>query len=244
MAERSTKSRLDRIEQLKGLLKDRDHVIATDLAEELGVSLRTLNRDLALLREQGLPLEGERGRGGGLRLDRSWAIGRLHLSVEEAIDLLVSLALAEKMNSPLLLRHLAGLRRKVAASFGTAHTERIKLLRRRVLVGAQASTTVISGYGTTSRAIATTINDAFFNLRCLTITYADRDGVRTTRQIEPQFLYCSAPIWYLLSFDLLRKDIRSFRIDRIISANIATQTFRPAKPEAYLAAAERSAGFV
>jgi hypothetical protein len=52
-------------------------VTAGELAEELGASLRTLNRDLGLLRDSGLPIESDRGRGGGLRLKRNWALGRL-----------------------------------------------------------------------------------------------------------------------------------------------------------------------
>ena len=117
MADRRTSSRMHRLEELKGLLKAREHVTAAELAAVLGVSMRTLNRDLELLRDSGVPIESDRGRGGGLRLQRNWALGRLHLSPAEAIDLLLSIAIAERMNSPLLLQQLAAIKRKVVAAF-------------------------------------------------------------------------------------------------------------------------------
>src|SRR5215217_576002 len=117
MSDRATSSRLHRLEQLKGLLTARDHATAAELCAELGVSLRTLRRDLAILRDGGIPIESDRGRGGGLRLHRSWSLGRLHLGSAEAIDLLLSIAIAERMNSPVLLQQLAGIRRKIVAAF-------------------------------------------------------------------------------------------------------------------------------
>jgi predicted DNA-binding transcriptional regulator YafY len=239
MTRRDTKSRLVRLDELKGMLKDRDHVTAAQLASELSVSLRTLNRDLALLRDSGLPLESDSGRGGGLRLARSWSLGRLHLSQEEAVDLLLSMAIAEKLNSPLLLRQLASLRRKIVASFGEAYQDRIRLLRRRILVGTPATAQILAGYAAPSRLRLSPIVDAFFNLRCIEIGYSDRNDMLTKREIEPQFLYYSAPIWYLLAFDLLRNDIRYFRVDRIKHVTVLESSFRAARPERYLAAAEQ-----
>jgi predicted DNA-binding transcriptional regulator YafY len=238
VSKRSVNARLDRLEQLKGLLKDRDHVTASELAKELGVSLRTLNRDLAVLRAAGAPIESDRGRGGGLRLDRGWSLGRLHLRQEEAVDLLLAMAIAEKLNSPLLLRQLPALRRKIVASFGEAYQARIRLLRRRIFVGAPASPGILANYEPPAPQELMPIVEAFFNLRRVEIAYSDRYGVPTVRKVEPQFLYYAAPIWYLLAHDRLRNDIRSFRVDRIRGITVLEQSFRPAAPEPYLAAVE------
>jgi predicted DNA-binding transcriptional regulator YafY len=67
---------------------------------------------------------------------------------------------------------------------------------------------------------------AFFEMRLLEIRYADEAAQITTRRIEPQFLFFSVPAWYLLSWDLLRNDIRTFRIDRIQRAAMMDKTFR------------------
>jgi predicted DNA-binding transcriptional regulator YafY len=108
-----------------------------------------------------------------------------------------------------------------------------------VFVGGSASGAVIAGYAPPTRASMASISEAFFNLHCLEISYVDQKGVATTREIEPHFLYCNAPVWYLLAFDRLRRAVRFFRIDRITSARVLSSRFRPARPEPYLAAAER-----
>jgi len=50
----------------------RSAITASALAERFGVNLRTIYRDLHTIREAGIPLEAERGRGGGMRLARAY----------------------------------------------------------------------------------------------------------------------------------------------------------------------------
>lgn len=139
-----TTSRLGRLDELLGLLKSRDFSTGAELAEELRVSIRTLRRDLEILRDRGVPIEADRGRGGGLRVTTAWSSGRVHLNAAEAMDLLLSLTIAEKIQSPLLLKNVQAIRRKIAASFAEPQASKIRVLRRRVFVGQNASAAVMS----------------------------------------------------------------------------------------------------
>ena len=226
MGKGAASDRLERLERLKGLLKANDAMTVKDLADELDVSIRSLSRDIELLRASGVPIESDRGRGGGVRLQRQWSFGRLHLDFEEGIDLLLSIALAEKLNSPLLLNRLRSIRQKLAASFPEAQQSRIKMLRNRILIGPRASDHVMQTYRMNAPEQLTNVTRAFFDMRVLEIRYSDEATRMTTRQIEPQFLYLSVPAWYLLAWDRLRDDIRTFRIDRIHTAIIMDTTFR------------------
>jgi predicted DNA-binding transcriptional regulator YafY len=228
-----------RLDELKGLLASREHVTALELSEELGVALRTIRRDLELLREMGLPIEANRGRGGGLRLYGRWSLGRLQLTPSEAIDVLLSLAIAERMGSPLLLEHLPGIRRKLGNTFTPADRSLIGSLRKRVLVGTPASPAVTSTYTTPQRRAFGGLVEAFFDLRCVAMEYVDQKGERTARDVEPHFLYLSMPVWYILGWDRLREGVRYFRIDRIRSARPLGSVFRLGDPKVFLAEAER-----
>ena len=223
------------------MLAERDHTTVGDLATELGISTRTLHRDLALLREMGVPVEGDRGTGGGLRLEPGWSLGRVHLNESEALGLLLSLTIAEKVGSPLLLDDLRSITRKVGAAFAPAQARRILALRRRILVGQTASTQVLSGYRSPRSTVTKALLDAFARRRTALLRYEDQHGTFTEREIELQFLYYSLPVWYALAWDRLRDDVRAFRIDRIHHMRPLPTEFRlrPAGP--FLAAGEATA---
>jgi predicted DNA-binding transcriptional regulator YafY len=236
-----TGTRLGRLDELLGLLKLRDFATGTELAAELGVSLRTVRRDLEVLRARGVQLEADRGRGGGVRVSTAWSHGRIHLDAAEAMDLLLSLTIAEKIQSPLLLQNVQAIRRKVAASFAGPVAGRIKILRKRVLVGQNASPAVLSTFVLPDRLVVRALSTAFFEQRLVEIGYVDQHGRITTRTVEAQFLYFNMPVWYVLGWDRLREAPRMFRIDRIRTASAQPQGFRLRAAGPFLAEAEHTA---
>lgn len=240
-SDRSRESRVLRLDRLKALLAERGDTTVADVAEELAVSTRTVHRDLALLREMGVPVEGDRGTGGGLRLEPGWSLGRVHLNESEALGLLLSLTIAEKVGSPLLLDDLRSITRKVAAAFAPTQARRILALRRRILIGQTASAQVLAGYTPPQPAVTRTLLTAFAQRRAARVRYEDRHGAVTEREIELQFLYYNLPVWYALAWDLLRDDIRSFRIDRIWDVQVLPGQFRLRPPAPFLAAGEETA---
>jgi predicted DNA-binding transcriptional regulator YafY len=237
----SQESRVLRLEALKALLAEREYTTAADLARELGISARTLHRDLALLRDMGVPVEGDRGTGGGLRLEPGWSLGRVHLNESEALGLLLSLTIAEKVGSPLLLDDLRSITRKVGAAFAPAQARRILALRRRILVGQTASAQVLAGYTPPRPAVTKALLEAFARRRTAQLRYEDQHGTVTDREIELQFLYYNLPVWYALCWDRLRDDVRSFRIDRIRDIRLLPIEFRLRPAEPFLAAGETTA---
>jgi predicted DNA-binding transcriptional regulator YafY len=234
-------SRLERLERLQGLLREGESATSGALGLALGVDARTIRRDLQLLRDAGVPIESERGRGGGVRLPVRWSLGRIHLSEEEAVDLLLSLAVAEKMDSPLLLDRLPAVRQKLAAAFSERQQKRIGALRKRIFLGQPASDRVLESYRRPGRETLALVKSAFFEMRLLRIAYVNEAGEPTTREIEPQFLYLNLPVWYLLSWDRLRDGVRFFRIDRLKSVEKLDAAFRLRDPQVFLVAAEHAA---
>ena len=105
------------------------------------------------------------------------------------------------------------------------------MIRNRILIGELAPTTVTQNYS--SRQLIITQNDSilesFFDQKCLDICYEDKDGTISERLIEIHFLFLNWPIWYLICFDHLRNEPRTFRIDRIQIANISGEKFESKK---------------
>jgi predicted DNA-binding transcriptional regulator YafY len=229
------------LEALKGLLAERDYTTAAELAAELGVGVRTLHRDLALLRDLGIPIDSDRGRGGGLRLEQGWSLGRVHLSEFEAIGMLLSMTIAEKVGSPIMLDDARTIARKIATSFAPAQASRILAMRRRILVGARASDQVLSSYVAPAGAVTQPLLDAFVNRRAAVITYQDQHVNLTVREIELQYLYYNVPVWYALVWDRLRDDVRFFRIDRIKNIQLLSEQFRLRRDDQFLTAGELGA---
>jgi predicted DNA-binding transcriptional regulator YafY len=212
---------------LLGLLSQGRHWTAQALAEQLGRSLRSVRRGLAQLREEGVVLDSEPGRGGGVRLARRSAIPRLALSHREAITLLMGLATAETCGAPLLAPELRSLRHKLSAMLPADVQRRRDSLRERILLGRAASDAVRASWRPPTPAALAAAQDALFARRLLQIDYEDGGGRRSRRCIEPQYLLISAPAWYLLAWDLERAAARCFRLDRLRRAEVLTEGFSP-----------------
>jgi predicted DNA-binding transcriptional regulator YafY len=225
--------RLKRLELLAVQLKQDELCTVKDLARQHGVSERTITRDLLLMREQGLPIDADRGRGGGVRLDRNWGVGRINLTYPEAVDLLISIAVAEQMNSPMFLASLGSVRRQLVASFSPDKRHKVNRLKSRILIGVTASTVIQANVAVPPNRVVQTLHQAFIDQATLAIRYQDEGGVTSERQIEPHYLLLNYPIWYVIAFDHLRDAPRTFRCDRILTAEVTETRFRLLPKEAF-----------
>lgn len=218
-------SRIERLDIITAQLKAGEPKTIGGIANELGVSVRTLNRDIAVLKEQGVPIETDVGRGGGIRLDQRWGVGRVNLNYTEAVDLMISLALAEKMHSPLFMAHLSSIRHKVMASFSKNIRSKVDGIKERIIIGESASPFVLAKFVSPNRQAIEKLHQAFLMRQRIEISYVDETGNKTRRIIEPHYLFLSYPIWYVLAWDKLRDDIRVFRCDRIENIALIEDVF-------------------
>lgn len=71
------------------------------------------------------------------------------------------------------------------------------------------------------------VSDALSTRRVLRISYDDRGGTHTTREIEPLGYVESNGVWYLMAWCRLREGTRAFRIDRISGVNVTSEVPEP-----------------
>lgn len=182
-----------------------------ELADEFGLSSRTITRDLQELSELGVPIYSVQGRGGGYRLLQERLLPPISFSEGEAIamffacqslDYFSSLPFGEGAHSAL---------RKFYHYLPSDVREQIDRLKNRIMLW--------SPYRWMSPEILQTLLQAIMIRSVVTIEYKSSSEV-SERNIQPVGLYSSSGFWYCPAFCFLREEIRQFRVDRILSASI------------------------
>ncbi|HEY8176578.1 MAG TPA: WYL domain-containing protein [Gemmatimonadaceae bacterium] len=222
--------RIDRLDLLTRVLRDRPGITVAVLAHELGVSVRSVFRDMDHLRERGYPIEADRGRGGGVRLHTSWGLGKVLLSSEEALCTLLSLAISEKLSFPMFSADVSRARKKIVDAFPTAERKRIAPLRERIFVGRPASATVRGSYVVPDGGVMRRLQVAFVRELIVSADYVKETGESSTRRVEPHAMLINWPAWYLLGFDHLRGEPRTFRFDRFRNVEVEEHSIFRARP--------------
>jgi len=222
---------LSAAENLLGLLGDGQVWSGQRLAERSGLSLRTVRRAIASLRDDGVVIDTDVGRGGGMRLGPRSTLPRVRLAHQEAVSLLLALALAESLRLPLLGLGLRQLRAKLSTSFAASDRSGIYRLRSRMLIGEPASDAVRASWQLPDPRQCELLQEAFVASRVVRFKYVSRDHRTTERCVEPHYLLFNHPAWYLLGLDRDIQAGRTFRLDGIRSVDVCEKGFKLLSPE-------------
>ena len=201
--------------RLLALLQSRTVWTGPELAAEMGVTTRTVRRDVDRLRQLGYPVLTSAGHGGGYQLGAGRALPPLLLSSSEAVAVAVGLRLASASGLDGLdeeaLRALAALDRilpaPVRAEVG-AVTEAMGVITRPLT---EVRSEVLM-------ALASAVRD---RVR-VRVDYERADGERGERRLEPYRVLSMEGRWYLFAWDLGREDWRTFRMDRMHAVHPST----------------------
>jgi predicted DNA-binding transcriptional regulator YafY len=180
----------------------------SELAERLGVSPRTIRRDIDRLRELGYPVEAAMGVAGGYRLVAGKAMPPLLLDDEEAVAIAVGLRTAAGYP-------VSGIEEASVRALAKLEQVLPSRLRHRVRT-LGAATVSLAGRGPAvdpenlvALAAAVAMHER------LRFGYRAADGTGSRRLVEPHGLVASRGRWYLVAFDNDRDAWRTFRVDRI-----------------------------
>ncbi|MFD4641376.1 helix-turn-helix transcriptional regulator [Lentzea sp. NPDC058436] len=193
------------------------------LARRFEVSVRTVERDLDALRESGVAIRGDAGRNGGYSLDRERTLPPVTLTAREALAISVALRAASATPFADAARRAA---QKVLAVLPADVRRREDALAARVhRVGPHPDLPVISG------PVAEAVEDAVVTSRVLHLTYTDRAGATSERDVEPMGLLWGPHGWYLVAWCRLRNGVRGFQLHLITAAEPTGERFRPREAE-------------
>jgi predicted DNA-binding transcriptional regulator YafY len=181
-----------------------------ELAAELGVDARTVRRYIIALQELGIPVEGQRGSGGGYRLRPGYRLPPLMLTDDEAVVVVLGLVAARRLG---LDTESAAADEALAKVFRVLPTE----LRRRTeaLERALGFTAAAVGGAPVAGEDVLLLADAIRRKRRVQTGYRSFAGERSKRELSPHGLVVHAGRWYLAAFDHGREEARTFRVDRL-----------------------------
>ncbi len=209
-----------RVLALLSLLQTHRRWSSTQLATELGVTTRTVRRDIERLRVLGYDVDALPGREGGYRLAAGSHLPPLMFDDDEAVAIAVGLWSAT--TAPLDGIEETALRAR--AKIEALLPERV---RRRTAAITSNITTYRWGGERASVDIAsiTILTETCRDQEQLRFDYVDREGASTRRLVEPHHLVAVDERWYLVAWDVRRDDWRTFRLDRLVNPRRAGVRF-------------------
>ncbi|RFU87083.1 YafY family transcriptional regulator [Streptomyces triticagri] len=217
-----------RLLRLLSLLQAHREWSGADLADRLGVTPRTVRRDVDRLRELGYPVNASPGTGGGYQLGVGAEMPPLLLDDDEAVAVAVGLRTAAGQG-------IEGIGETSVRALSKLEQVLPSRLRRRV--GTLNAFTVPmlrggAGPSTVEPEILTELAAACRDNERLRFEYRSHEGDTSRRTVEPHRLVCTEHRWYLVAWDLDRDDWRTFRADRITPKPPHGPRFSPRTPPA------------
>lgn len=214
--------RADRLFSIVMLLQTRGRMTANELSRELGVSERTLYRDLDTLSSAGIPLYADKGPGGGYALLESWRATLTSLTESEASALFIT-TIPEQFAALGMDKTLKGALLKLLAALPINRRQRIERERSRIHLDPAPW-----WQPTDETPFLGVIQRALWDNQRLAIAYdKGRNEEHTKRVVEPYGLVAKASWWYLVANG--QTGIRTYRVARISDAQLLEETFeRPA----------------
>jgi predicted DNA-binding transcriptional regulator YafY len=199
-----------RLLELLELLQTRPLITGREISDRLAIDARTVRRYIAALQEMGIPVEGQRGVGGGYRVRPGFRLPPLMLSGDEAVVVVLGLLAARRQG-------LESSEGSVEGALAKIHRVLPDTLRRRV----EALETTL-GFTAAERTgapvdsdVALLLAEAIRRGKRLVFAYRAFDGEETSRDVSPHGLVVHSGRWYLAAFDHGRDDRRTFRVDRM-----------------------------
>ena len=207
-----------RLLELLEMLQAQPLTTGREIAQRLQIDARTVRRYVATLQALDIPVEGQRGVGGGYRVRPGYRLPPLMLNDDEAVAIVLGLIGARGPAVDGESEPVDGALGKILRVLPAALRTRVEALEQTLgfTVPAPSATPAVG-------VAALMLADAIRRRRRVRCAYRSHSGERTRRELSPYGLVVHAGRWYLAAYDHGRTDLRTFRVDRMTSAAIDEQ---------------------
>jgi predicted DNA-binding transcriptional regulator YafY len=207
-----------RLLELLELLQAQTLTTGREIAERLSIDPRTARRYVAALQDLGIPVEGQRGVGGGYRIRPGYRLPPLMLTDDEAVVVALGVFAARRLGLSASDESVDGALAKLHRVLPDALRSRVQALESSLDFTAQPT----NGVPVSGNAVLL-LAEAIRRRRRLRATYRSFSGDETRRELSPHGLVVHSGRWYLAAHDHLRDDLRTFRVDRMRRMRIVAE---------------------
>lgn len=210
-------NRIDRLFGILTTLQSKKHVTAAHLAERYEISVRTVYRDVRALEELGIPVSFEQPK--GYFIVQGYFLPPLSFSVDEANSLILMASLAEKFADKSIARHSNNALAKIKTVLRSSVKDQTNRFSDHINV-------YIPENEKTENDFLIDIQTAIAKQIIIAIEYADNQGVKTTREIEPIGLVFYNMQWHLIAWCWKRNDYRDFKVKQVSNITCTQQPYK------------------
>jgi predicted DNA-binding transcriptional regulator YafY len=214
-----------RLLRLLALFQSRRYWSGAELCTRLEVTGRTLRRDVERLRSLGYPVNSTAGTAGGYQLGAGATLPPLLLDDDEAVAVAVGLRTAATAN-------VTGLEEASVRALLKLEQVLPARLARRVTAMHSIIVPLANKSATVDAKLLAQIAGACRDHDRLRFHYRGRSAEASSRATEPHSLVHTGRRWYLVAWDIGRRDWRTFRVDRMEPPVALSTRFVPRKPPA------------
>jgi predicted DNA-binding transcriptional regulator YafY len=201
------------------LLQSHQRLSGPDLAARLEVDTRTVRRYITMLQDLGIPVEAERGRYGSYRLRPGFKLPPLMFTDDEALALTLGMLAARKLGLAVAAPAVEGALAKIERVLPLALREQVRAVQEMLIVD------LTSSHAIPDNEVVVTLCAAAQQRRRVGLRYRSWNMETTERAFDPFGIVYHSGFWYTVGYCHLRADLRTFRLDRIVRAEMRDEVF-------------------
>lgn len=208
-------NKFDRVISTLVLLQTKKIIKAITISERFDISLRTVYRDISTLKNAGIPIIGDPGIGYSI-LD-GYRIPPIMFNQGEATALLTAEKFIGKITDQDTQAYYSSAMMKIKAILRNSEKQSLAVLDDSIVISDK-----------NSWKNKTYLQKLFKSIpakHILDIQYQKADGTSSERKLEPIGCYHQSNNWYLIAFCQLKKDYRTFKLNRIVKLQVLAQHF-------------------
>jgi predicted DNA-binding transcriptional regulator YafY len=201
------------------LLQSHQRFSGPELAKRLEVNVRTVRHYIMMLQDMGIPIESERGRYGAYRLRPGFKLPPLMFTEDEALALTLGLLTARRLGLTVAAPAVEGTLAKVERVLPTALRERVQAVQETLVIDVHTS------FAAPASEVLGTLCMAAQQSRQVKLHYRSWRSEETERVVDPYGLVYLGGRWFAVGYCHLRAGLRTFRLDRVLQAEMRSDRF-------------------